>query len=180
MRSVLRVPGRPTGKEGLSAALTVSHVLKERLVIKLVRKSLRETTENHIFNILFSFVFHFPPSLSSLTLPGSLHCERCPADFWSNVDQTVCIPRQLDFLSFNETLGITLTTAAVSGAVVTAAVFVVFLYYRQTPMVKNIERIKEFEYCFSLFDCLLNVLYSLNVQILLVNLIDRCEPTIQN
>uniref|UniRef100_UPI0037E76C9E extracellular calcium-sensing receptor-like n=1 Tax=Semicossyphus pulcher TaxID=241346 RepID=UPI0037E76C9E len=67
---------------------------------------------------------------------GSLHCERCPSDFWSNVEGTACIPRQLDFLSFNETLGITLTTVAVSGVVVTTAVFVVFLCYRQTPMVR--------------------------------------------
>ncbi|XP_035536393.1 extracellular calcium-sensing receptor-like [Morone saxatilis] len=67
---------------------------------------------------------------------GSLHCERCPSDFWSNVEKTACVPRQLDFLSFNETLGITLTTAAVSGAAVTTAVFVVFLYYRKTPMVR--------------------------------------------
>nr|XP_046245008.1 extracellular calcium-sensing receptor-like [Scatophagus argus] len=67
---------------------------------------------------------------------GSLHCERCPPEFWSNAEQTACVPRQLDFLSFNETLGITLTTAAVSGAAVTTAVFVVFLYYRQTPMVR--------------------------------------------
>ncbi|XP_068440271.1 extracellular calcium-sensing receptor-like [Clinocottus analis] len=66
----------------------------------------------------------------------SLHCERCPYEFWSNAEQTACIPRQLDFLSFNETLGITLTTAAVSGAAVTTAVFLVFLYYRQTPMVR--------------------------------------------
>nr|XP_033486333.1 extracellular calcium-sensing receptor-like [Epinephelus lanceolatus] len=67
---------------------------------------------------------------------GSHYCERCLSEFWSIVDQTVCIPRQLDFLSFNETLGITLTTAAVSGATMTTAVFVVFLYYRQTPMVR--------------------------------------------
>ncbi|XP_026169667.1 extracellular calcium-sensing receptor-like [Mastacembelus armatus] len=67
---------------------------------------------------------------------GSPHCERCPSEFWSNANRTACIPRQLDFLSFNETLGITLTTAAVSGAMVTTAVFVVFLYYRQTPMVR--------------------------------------------
>uniref|UniRef100_A0A8C2YXZ9 Olfactory receptor C family, r1 n=1 Tax=Cyclopterus lumpus TaxID=8103 RepID=A0A8C2YXZ9_CYCLU len=66
----------------------------------------------------------------------SLHCELCPHEFWSNAERTACIPRQLDFLSFNETLGITLTTAAVSGAAVTTAVFVVFLYYRQTPMVR--------------------------------------------
>ncbi|XP_074496917.1 extracellular calcium-sensing receptor-like [Sebastes fasciatus] len=67
---------------------------------------------------------------------GSLHCERCPSEFWSNAKRTACIPRQLDFLSFNETLGITLSTVAVSGAAVTAAVLVVFLCYRQTPMVR--------------------------------------------
>ncbi|XP_071396787.1 extracellular calcium-sensing receptor-like [Centroberyx affinis] len=67
---------------------------------------------------------------------GSLQCERCPSEFWSNAERTACIPRQVDFLSFNETLGITLTTAAVSGAMVTAAVFVVFLCYRHTPMVR--------------------------------------------
>uniref|UniRef100_A0A665UMW9 Extracellular calcium-sensing receptor-like n=1 Tax=Echeneis naucrates TaxID=173247 RepID=A0A665UMW9_ECHNA len=67
---------------------------------------------------------------------GSAHCGRCPSEFWSNDDRTACIPRQLDFLSFNETLGITLTTAAMSGATVTTAVFVVFVYYRQTPMVR--------------------------------------------
>uniref|UniRef100_A0A4W6FBQ4 Olfactory receptor C family, r1 n=1 Tax=Lates calcarifer TaxID=8187 RepID=A0A4W6FBQ4_LATCA len=67
---------------------------------------------------------------------GSPHCKRCPLEFWSNAKRTVCIPRQLDFLSFNETLGITLTTVAVSGAMVTTAVFVVFLYHRQTPMVR--------------------------------------------
>ncbi|XP_051252460.1 extracellular calcium-sensing receptor-like isoform X7 [Dicentrarchus labrax] len=67
---------------------------------------------------------------------GSLHCQRCPSEFWSNAKQTACVPRQLDFLSFNETLGITLTTVAVSGAAVTTAVFVVFICYRQTPMVR--------------------------------------------
>ncbi|KAM8769826.1 extracellular calcium-sensing receptor-like [Acanthopagrus schlegelii] len=67
---------------------------------------------------------------------SSLHCERCPPEFWSNVEQTACVPRQLDFLSFNETLGITLTAAAVSGAAVTSAVFVVFICYHQTPMVR--------------------------------------------
>ncbi|XP_059187163.1 extracellular calcium-sensing receptor-like [Centropristis striata] len=66
----------------------------------------------------------------------SLHCEHCPSEFWSNAEQNACIPRQLDFLSFNETLGITLTTAAVSGVAVTTAVLVVFLYYRHTPMVR--------------------------------------------
>ncbi|XP_061683500.1 extracellular calcium-sensing receptor [Syngnathoides biaculeatus] len=67
---------------------------------------------------------------------NSPNCERCPVEFWSNTEHTVCILRQLDFLSFNETLGITLTAVAMSGTVVTTAVFVVFLYYRHTPMVR--------------------------------------------
>ncbi|XP_034051721.1 extracellular calcium-sensing receptor-like [Gymnodraco acuticeps] len=67
---------------------------------------------------------------------GSLICERCPSEFWSNAKRTACVPRQLDFLSFNETLGFILATVAVSGVSVTTAVFVVFIYYRQTPMVR--------------------------------------------
>uniref|UniRef100_A0A672Z6B4 Olfactory receptor C family, r1 n=1 Tax=Sphaeramia orbicularis TaxID=375764 RepID=A0A672Z6B4_9TELE len=72
--------------------------------------------------------------ISNIT--GSLHCQRCPSEFWSNTEQTVCIRRKTDFLSFNETLGITLTTVAVSGVIVTTVVFVVFLYNRRTPMVR--------------------------------------------
>ncbi|XP_054650564.1 extracellular calcium-sensing receptor-like [Dunckerocampus dactyliophorus] len=67
---------------------------------------------------------------------GSPNCEHCPVEFWSNAGRTACIPRHLDFLSFNETLGITLTTVAVSGTMVTTAVFVVFLYFRHTPVVR--------------------------------------------
>ncbi|XP_055370246.1 extracellular calcium-sensing receptor-like [Betta splendens] len=67
---------------------------------------------------------------------GSLQCESCPSEFWSNTNRTACVPHQLDFLSFNDTLGITLTTAALFGATVTTAVFVVFLCYHQTPVVR--------------------------------------------
>ncbi|XP_029027447.1 extracellular calcium-sensing receptor-like [Betta splendens] len=67
---------------------------------------------------------------------GSFQCEHCPSEFWSNTNRTACVPRQLDFLSFNDTLGITLTTAAVFGATVTTVVFLVFLCYYQTPMVR--------------------------------------------
>ncbi|XP_055370247.1 extracellular calcium-sensing receptor-like [Betta splendens] len=66
----------------------------------------------------------------------SLQCESCPLEFWSNTNRTACVPRQLDFLSFNDTLGITLTTAALFGATVTTVVFVVFLCNRQTPVVR--------------------------------------------
>ncbi|XP_077578133.1 extracellular calcium-sensing receptor-like [Stigmatopora nigra] len=72
--------------------------------------------------------------ISNLT--DSPTCDRCPLEFWSNPERTVCVLRQLDFLAFNETLGITLSAVAVSGTLVTTAVFVVFLYYKHTPVVR--------------------------------------------
>ncbi|CAL8373896.1 unnamed protein product [Gadus morhua 'NCC'] len=67
---------------------------------------------------------------------GSHQCRRCPVEFWSNPGNTACIPRKVDFLSFNETMGIVLTTGAVSGVVVNTAVFVIFLCYHNTPVVR--------------------------------------------
>jgi len=67
---------------------------------------------------------------------GSHQCRRCPIEFWSNPSHTACIARKVDFLSFNETMGIVLTAAAVSGAAVMTAVFVVFLHFRNTPVVR--------------------------------------------
>ncbi|XP_060780468.1 extracellular calcium-sensing receptor-like [Neoarius graeffei] len=67
---------------------------------------------------------------------GSQECYRCPPEFWSNSLRTACVPREVEYLSFNETMGITLTTVALCGTMTTAAVGVVFVYYRQTPIVK--------------------------------------------
>uniref|UniRef100_A0A674BUN7 Olfactory receptor C family, r1 n=1 Tax=Salmo trutta TaxID=8032 RepID=A0A674BUN7_SALTR len=67
---------------------------------------------------------------------GSLQCDHCPLEFWSNGNRTACVPRQLEFLSFNDTMGVTLTTVAVCGTVATAAVFMLFVYHRHTPLVR--------------------------------------------
>ncbi|XP_061072455.1 extracellular calcium-sensing receptor [Conger conger] len=67
---------------------------------------------------------------------GSVECKRCPAEFWSNSHRNECIPREVEFLSFEDTMGITLTTIALSGSGITVAVGVVFLYHRHTPLVK--------------------------------------------
>ncbi|KAG9273378.1 extracellular calcium-sensing receptor-like [Astyanax mexicanus] len=69
-------------------------------------------------------------------ITGSSECHHCPPEFWSNSLRNACIPREVEYLSFNETMGITLTTVAVTGAITTAAVAVVFVYHRQTPIVK--------------------------------------------
>ncbi|XDV29277.1 hypothetical protein PO909_032414 [Leuciscus waleckii] len=65
----------------------------------------------------------------------SLECMACSEDYWSNADGTVCIPKVVEFLS-HDAMGMTLTVIAVVGACLTLAVFAVFLYYRNTPVVR--------------------------------------------
>ncbi|XP_010899959.2 extracellular calcium-sensing receptor-like [Esox lucius] len=67
---------------------------------------------------------------------GSLHCEHCPLEFWSNNHRNACVPLQPEFLSFADTMVVTLTVVAVCGALATAAVFVLFVYHRHTPLVR--------------------------------------------
>ncbi|XP_056334264.1 extracellular calcium-sensing receptor [Danio aesculapii] len=65
----------------------------------------------------------------------SLDCIACSEDYWSNADGTVCIPKVVEFLS-HDAMGLTLTVIAVAGACLTLAVFAVFLYYKNTPVVR--------------------------------------------
>ncbi|XP_062860388.1 extracellular calcium-sensing receptor-like [Trichomycterus rosablanca] len=65
----------------------------------------------------------------------SIDCMDCPEDYWSNDNGTACVPKIVEFLS-HDAMGLTLTVISVVGACTTLAVFAVFLYYRNTPIVR--------------------------------------------
>ncbi|XP_041918949.1 extracellular calcium-sensing receptor [Alosa sapidissima] len=65
----------------------------------------------------------------------SIDCMSCPEDFWSNAKGTHCIPKVVEFLS-HDAMGVTLTVIAIVGACLTISVLAVFLYYRNTPIVR--------------------------------------------
>nr|XP_023678765.1 extracellular calcium-sensing receptor-like isoform X2 [Paramormyrops kingsleyae] len=67
---------------------------------------------------------------------GSTECMKCPERFWSNSLHTECVLKEVEFLSFGETLGVVLTVLSVTGAALTAAVTAVFFRHRDTPLVR--------------------------------------------
>ncbi|XP_078515272.1 extracellular calcium-sensing receptor-like [Lissotriton helveticus] len=76
-----------------------------------------------------------PCSQGEISDPGD-ECIKCPIDQWSNEKRDQCIQKVREFLSFEEPLGLTLTTSAVFLTFITCSVLGVFLRYKDTPIVK--------------------------------------------
>ncbi|XP_077579015.1 extracellular calcium-sensing receptor-like [Stigmatopora nigra] len=85
----------------------------------------------------------------------AIECVRCLPEFWSNEKRTACIPKQVEFLSFSDTMGITLMAISLMGCFCTCAVVFVFSYHRSTPVVKANNSRLSFLLLFSLTLCFL-------------------------
>ncbi|KAL6479407.1 hypothetical protein MHYP_G00128400 [Metynnis hypsauchen] len=66
----------------------------------------------------------------------STECTECPERFWSNTDRTECIPMIVEFLSFQDIMGIILSVLSVAGATLTGTVFIAFLHHRDMPLLR--------------------------------------------
>ncbi|XP_069061998.1 vomeronasal type-2 receptor 26-like [Pleurodeles waltl] len=63
-------------------------------------------------------------------------CITCPEDQWSNENKDACIPRTIEFLSYDDPFGVTLASISISFSVITAAVLVIFLKHRDSAIVR--------------------------------------------
>ncbi|XP_061447823.1 vomeronasal type-2 receptor 26-like [Rhineura floridana] len=66
----------------------------------------------------------------------AVHCDKCPEDQYPNENKDQCIPKVITFLTYDEPLGITLVSLAVSFSFITIFVFQTFLRNWNTPIVK--------------------------------------------
>uniref|UniRef100_A0A8C5BBW0 Extracellular calcium-sensing receptor-like n=1 Tax=Gadus morhua TaxID=8049 RepID=A0A8C5BBW0_GADMO len=82
-------------------------------------------------------------------------CVLCLPQFWSNVERTACFPKEVDFLSFSDTMGITLITIALLGSLCTCWVIFIFSCHISSPIVRANNSELSFLLLFSLTLCFL-------------------------
>ncbi|XP_048359965.1 vomeronasal type-2 receptor 26-like [Sphaerodactylus townsendi] len=67
---------------------------------------------------------------------GMESCCQCMEDQYANEHRNQCLPKVITFLAFDDSLGLTLSTLAISFSLLTACVLVTFVQYRDSPIVK--------------------------------------------
>ncbi|XP_029139703.1 vomeronasal type-2 receptor 26-like [Protobothrops mucrosquamatus] len=70
------------------------------------------------------------------TMEDAEKCNKCPADQYPNNNRDHCIPKIKTFLSYQENLGIILTSIALFLSLVTCFVLGIFLKFQDTPIFK--------------------------------------------
>ncbi|XP_028275071.1 extracellular calcium-sensing receptor-like [Parambassis ranga] len=86
---------------------------------------------------------------------NSAECTRCPLEYWSNEDHSQCVPKVIEFLSYEETMGSLLAAFSLVGASLTLAMSYIFFRFRHTPLVKASNSELSFLLLFSLALCFL-------------------------
>ncbi|XP_034723348.1 extracellular calcium-sensing receptor-like [Etheostoma cragini] len=82
-------------------------------------------------------------------------CFSCPKEFWPNAERDTCLPKPVEFLSYNEVLGIILAAFSVGGACLTIITAAVFYRHRTSPIVRANNSELSFLLLFSLTLCFL-------------------------
>ncbi|XP_030257493.1 extracellular calcium-sensing receptor-like [Sparus aurata] len=85
----------------------------------------------------------------------STDCFPCPKEFWPNAERDTCFPKPVEFLSFDEVLGIILAAFSVGGACLAIITAAVFFHHRTSPIVRANNSELSFLLLFSLTLCFL-------------------------
>ncbi|XP_073510911.1 extracellular calcium-sensing receptor-like [Phyllobates terribilis] len=66
----------------------------------------------------------------------SIHCMKCPWDQWPNDEHSRCLPKSVEFLTFEDNLGKILAATSIMSSFIPLFILRLFSYYKQSPIVK--------------------------------------------
>ncbi|XP_045069877.1 extracellular calcium-sensing receptor-like [Coregonus clupeaformis] len=85
----------------------------------------------------------------------SAECMKCPVQYWSNGRGDRCVTKEIEFLSYNEVMGVVLVLFCLIGVCVTIIIATIFFQYKDTPIVRANNSELSFLLLFSLTLCFL-------------------------
>ncbi|XP_043932123.1 extracellular calcium-sensing receptor-like [Protopterus annectens] len=72
-------------------------------------------------------------------------CIRCLEDSWPGEQRITCLPKLVEYLSYNDPLGVTLTSVTILLSAIPCSILLIFILYRDTPIVRANNR--NLSYC---------------------------------
>uniref|UniRef100_A0A8C5QHS2 G-protein coupled receptors family 3 profile domain-containing protein n=1 Tax=Leptobrachium leishanense TaxID=445787 RepID=A0A8C5QHS2_9ANUR len=66
----------------------------------------------------------------------SFTCIKCPWDMWPNPEKSSCLPKPIEYLSYEEPLGTTLACTSTISSLVPVIILKLFIQFKATPIVK--------------------------------------------
>uniref|UniRef100_UPI0037E87513 extracellular calcium-sensing receptor-like n=1 Tax=Semicossyphus pulcher TaxID=241346 RepID=UPI0037E87513 len=102
-----------------------------------------------------SCCFDCIPCADGTIANSTVDCTPCLQEYWSNERKDECVPKTIEFLTYHEPMGIALTVVSLLGASLSLATMIVFIGYRETPVIKASNSELSCFLLFSLFLCFL-------------------------
>uniref|UniRef100_A0A8C5MP55 G-protein coupled receptors family 3 profile domain-containing protein n=1 Tax=Leptobrachium leishanense TaxID=445787 RepID=A0A8C5MP55_9ANUR len=69
-------------------------------------------------------------------VPYSFTCIKCPWDMWPHPEKSSCLPKPIEYLSYEEPLGTTLACTSAVSSFVPVIILKLFVQFKTTPIVK--------------------------------------------
>ncbi|XP_069495769.1 extracellular calcium-sensing receptor-like [Ambystoma mexicanum] len=85
----------------------------------------------------------------------ALECLKCTHDKWSSEKRNRCMPKRIEYLSYDEPLGLTLAASSAMLTILTASVLLIFIKFHYTPIVKANNRNLSYLLLAALMSCFL-------------------------